>query len=165
MHIGIVIGRFQVPYLHAGHLHLLTTAQMHSNALLVLVGVAPEVFTPKNPLPYELRRAMVQSSFIAHVQPLYDCPGDDVAWSRQIDDIVAAKMASLRQLRPNTDIMASLFHGRDSFAPHYKGRHSLVGVAEIPRVSGTELRSQVRAPERHLKEFCEGVIFAVQGKS
>lgn len=50
--LSVIIGRFQTPYLHEGHLDLLKQARNHSENVLVLIGTTSATGTDKNPLPF-----------------------------------------------------------------------------------------------------------------
>ena len=54
---GVVIGRFQVPSLHAGHINLLEVASNHQR-LIVLVGCHPFGQSKNHPLDYAAREAI-----------------------------------------------------------------------------------------------------------
>lgn len=149
--LSIVIGRFQVPDLHAGHRHLIDTAHRQTDALLILIGTSEALPTSRNPLPFAVREAMVRQAYPdATVLPLPDQP-TDALWSAHIDRIA-------EECFPGH--AATLYGSRDSCIPHYLGRHMVVVIPPAPAPSGTEVR---KANGKHLpvsREFRAGMIHA-----
>ena len=47
--IGVVVGRFQVPYLHQGHLDLLETVQSRHKKVIIFLGMTSTLTTRNNP--------------------------------------------------------------------------------------------------------------------
>jgi bifunctional NMN adenylyltransferase/nudix hydrolase len=60
--LAVVIGRFQVPGPHAGHLVLIRKALSVARNVLILVGSSHQARTIKNPFSYEERREMIVNS-------------------------------------------------------------------------------------------------------
>ena len=52
MKLGVIVGRFQTPYLHTGHMHLLTTALSENDEVLVVIGDREAQPTKRHPLSY-----------------------------------------------------------------------------------------------------------------
>lgn len=97
--LAVVIGRFQIDRLSNAHETLIRHAVMHADRTLVLVGCAPTI-TKRNPLPYNVRSAMIVKhlkTYVAgawqqkqtHVVPVMDHP-DNAVWASQVDGIVSA---------------------------------------------------------------------------
>lgn len=127
---GIIIGRFQVPFLHPGHLHLIATSIRECDQTVILLGSRKDI-DARNPYGIEYRREMIQKIF-PHIEilPLWDVDGNDQEWSEQVDEIV-------QNYYPKHPI---LYYSRDSFKEHYVGRLPLKEVEEVPGYSGTKLR-------------------------
>ena len=68
--LSVVIGRFQTPYLHQGHLELLEKANNYSDNLLVLIGCTVATGTDKNPMDFETRKQLIK--YNCEIRPLYD---------------------------------------------------------------------------------------------
>jgi bifunctional NMN adenylyltransferase/nudix hydrolase len=132
MRIGVVIGRFQVDKLTKGHLDLLGKVSCQSDLMVVLLGV-PAFRTDRNPLGFQERVQVIRESFNAHVYPLLDNISNQV-WSDNLDEF-------LKRTYPNAEF--TLFHSRDSFAPHYKGKLPLKELATATSQSGTERRAEI----------------------
>lgn len=131
--LSVIIGRFQVPMLHAGHRHLIHWARERANRLLILIGTSEALPTSRNPLPYPVRQAMVAEAFPeALILPLPDCATDEI-WSAQVDRIIEEHFPGSTP---------TLYGSRDSFVPHYLGIHPTVIVPPILAPSGTELRQE-----------------------
>lgn len=146
--VGVVVGRFQVPELHGGHLHLLNWAKKENDHLVILLGSKVAQLSVRNPLPFDVREKMVRQSFpSALVYELPDDPSDEV-WSRTLDETVRLSFP-FQKVR--------LYGSRDSFAGHYHGSFPIVLVPEIPNISGTELRNQPGIPKDD-KSFRQGMI-------
>lgn len=131
MKTGVIIGRFQVPFLHLGHIHLITTALRDNDQVTILLGcqLVPD---SKNMYDEEYRARMIKKMFPhVNIQTLWDMPSDE-EWSQKINTILS------------TMINPKLYHSRDSFKDHYSGGYPLVEVDEIPGCSGTELRKQLK---------------------
>ena len=60
--LGVVIGRFQVPELHAGHRHILDTTRDENDDLLILLGTTEALPSERNPLPFSVRKRMLEES-------------------------------------------------------------------------------------------------------
>jgi bifunctional NMN adenylyltransferase/nudix hydrolase len=153
--IGVVIGRFQVPHLTEGHQEILNTVLKQCEKLIVLVGVNHAGPTKANPLSYEAREAMLKHwrSYIT-VLPIMD-QKDDREWSRAVDTLLAGYGGSI-----------TLYGGRDSFIPHYKGKLPVVEVTTKSSMTGTEARSEWtrrNAYQGTVEHRC-GVIWATQNQ-
>lgn len=132
---GIIIGRFQVPHLHAGHLDLIATALRENDTVAILIGTQSSI-DARNPYSFEVRKAMISKIFpAAIITYLYDQPSDE-KWSEHVDQIAKWVGGECR-----------LYHSRDSFKDRYSGKLPLINVPEIPGLSGTKLREQIKEEE------------------
>jgi bifunctional NMN adenylyltransferase/nudix hydrolase len=86
--IGVIIARFQSPYLHDGHRALVESVKRNHNKTIIVLGVSPVRGGRKNPLDYHTREAMIKKSFPdVMVLPLPDHPLD-VKWSQNLDGLL-----------------------------------------------------------------------------
>lgn len=53
---GVIIGRFQVPFLHQVHKELIETVVNNHNKTIIILGVSPIPCTIRNPLDFEGRK-------------------------------------------------------------------------------------------------------------
>ena len=149
MSVGVVIGRFQVPSLHKGHLKLLREAQKEGR-LVVLVGTTVTRLTTLNPLSFGLVRKMIKDKFpLAEVLSLPDIYDDD-KWSNSVDEVIGQYGSPI------------LYCSRDSFKDSYTGKFPVKVIKEVPSISGTLVRRMIGRFEKDDKCFREGVIWASQ---
>lgn len=146
--LGVVIGRFQTPFLHEGHLELINYARNKSENLLILIGVSDAVGTDREPMDFETRKGLFLTNDI--VLPLKDMPSD-VDWSNKIDDII-------KELGFDE---ATIFGGRDnSISGYYSGKHKIDIMNGRTDKNATELRRQVKI--KYNQDFREGIIYHTQ---
>ncbi len=133
MTTGVIIGRFQVPYLHPGHLWLISTALRECEDVKILLGSNPKLqpHDPKNPYNYNQRFEMIHRIFPQiGIVPLWDEDTDE-AWNIQLG----------HRLRIIDNPI--LYHSRDSFISSYTGKVPLKEIEELPGYSGTKLRNEI----------------------
>jgi len=147
--LGVVIGRFQVPELHAGHRHILDTAKAENDDLLVLVGVNRIPPSKRNPLPFTVRKRMLEETYPdAMILETRDQPSNRL-WSEDIDRTV-------REHFPGHE--ATLYGSRDSFLPFYEGALPTRYVEPILAPSGTDIRECMNEEEYAGRDFRMGMI-------
>ena len=148
--VGVVVGRFQVPELHAGHRYLLDFVKSRhtEERMIVVIGVPRTYATDRNPLSYEIRREMVAATYPnAIIAPIPDV-GCDKMWAKDLDHLVTS-------LAPNHE--AVLYGSRDSCLGTYSGAMAVCEAPPNGSHSGTALRA--RKPRRG-PAFRQGLIFA-----
>jgi cytidyltransferase-like protein len=126
---GVIIGRFQVPYLHLGHIHLISSALQKCDKVVILLGTST-VKDDRNPFSIIQRMHTIHRVFPQIPIIVLQDRADDKAWSLDVDNIL---------LTLNKPV---LLHSRDSFKDHYLGMFDTHEIEEIPGYSGTELRKQ-----------------------
>src|SRR3989344_1506493 len=147
--VGVVVGRFQVPKLTKGHLHLLQSVDARHNDMLIVVGNTKALANAHDPLSFEVRESMLKAEFpSATIRPLTNNPSD-IEWSKGLDAII-------EEAFPDRDIL--LYGSRDSFIGHYHGRFPYQSVAPIDGVSGTDKRENLRVTPS--TAFRTGIIHA-----
>lgn len=141
--VGVIIGRFQVPHLHEGHIGILSHVVSKHERVVVFVGVAHHL-SKRNPLPFPVVRQMVAELLTQYdnrsgarfmVLPLFDRPSNE-EWSDQIDD-------TLKTVFPGQTF--KLYCGRDSFQSCYIGKNQVIEVKTADCPCGTEERAKVAA--------------------
>src|SRR5271157_769054 len=148
---GVIGGRFQVNDLHDGHMELFREVRARHNRVIVFVGIAPTAITRTNPLSFEARKKMIQSKFPEFtVLPLKDV-GSDEFWSLKLD-------AAIMEIADYGDV--TLYGGRDSFLPHYKGTFKPVELCLHGSISGTEVRESLTDTVLESSDFRAGIIHA-----
>lgn len=128
---GVIVGRFQVPKLHLGHIHLITEALLQCDRVFIWLGICP-VKNKRNPYDFNTRRDMIQKLFPQiEVGAIADCSSDQ-EWSERLDN----KISYLPD--------PHLFHSRDSFVSSYKGWYPTVEIPELKGYSGTQVRKSLK---------------------
>lgn len=134
--LGVTVARFQVATLHEGHRHLIETMRRENDESLLLIGDRIKLPGARNPLPYQLRKRMLQETFPdLPVDRLWDTPSDTV-WSQQLDALVRTQYPEHR---------VTLYCSRDGFVDHYSGDFPVRVIDEHPAESGTEQRARIYA--------------------
>ncbi|OHA83447.1 MAG: hypothetical protein A2408_02135 [Candidatus Yonathbacteria bacterium RIFOXYC1_FULL_52_10] len=149
--LSVIVGRFHVPELHAGHRHLIDTAAKASEKLFVVLGSSGGLPTARNPIPYPIRAAMIEDAYPdASIGEIFDNPSND-RWSAELDRMIDEQFSGYA---------VTLFASRDSFAPHYRGRFSVVTIPPLPAPSGTSIRNGNVPRSAMGPDFRNGLIYA-----
>lgn len=150
--VGVMIGRFQTPYLHEGHVGVLEKiSEMHSNVVIFL-GIPRIQNTKRNPLDFATRRKLIQEKCPeAIVMALPDHRSDE-KWSENVDN-------TLSTIFPEKE--AILYGSRDSFIPHYHGKHKTQMLEAIESHNATEIRANAASEVLDSDEFRAGVIYGI----
>jgi bifunctional NMN adenylyltransferase/nudix hydrolase len=150
--IGIIIGRFETPYLHDGHKGLLNhVTNKHSN-VIVFLGIARIQNTKRNPLDFPTRKKMIQNTYPnVIVLPLEDNRSDE-KWSTNLDN-------TIRTIFPEKQ--AIIYGSRDSFIPHYHGRHHVEEFTPIESHNATEIRGLAAQTVEESEDFRAGIIYGI----
>lgn len=152
---GVIIGRFQVHELHAAHKEIIEHVRSKHKKTIILLGNSPVPHTRRNPLDFTSRMLMIQEEFPdVVILPILDMKSDD-EWSKQVD-------FSLRSVNPTASI--TLYGGRDSFIPHYKGKFRTEELEPSVWSSGTEVRKSVSHDVMKSPLWRAGVIYAAHNR-
>jgi bifunctional NMN adenylyltransferase/nudix hydrolase len=159
--VGVIVGRFQVPYLHKFHEDIIKYAlEQHSKVIVVLGVTGLEFPTKENPLDFQIRKDMILSIFPS--VNVISCPDQpyDCDWANTLDKRIGELISAGQSV--------VLYGGRDSFIPHYitYGRFKTISLdtCSDEHISGTQLREQCRVKTLHTKDFRQGVIWALQNQ-
>lgn len=153
--VGALVGRFQVDRLHEAHKDLIHSVQQLHDKVIVFLGVSSLIGSPNNPLDYDLRAKMIHDEFPGViVLPQRDCRTDE-EWSHNLD-------LQLDTVAPAQTV--TLYGGRDSFLPHYKGKfHTQELEAQtLVATSGSAIRRRLSVAALNSPEFRAGAIWAAQ---
>jgi bifunctional NMN adenylyltransferase/nudix hydrolase len=152
---GVIVGRFQVNDLHDGHMELFRQVRSRHSGVIVFIGQHPAGLSKNHPLDFPTRKAMIQAKFPEFtVMPLMDARTDE-QWSSALDSAIASVITG--------ESSVTLYGGRDSFVPHYKGRYEPRELAlpiETQKISGTMLREEYANKVIESPEFRAGMIYA-----
>lgn len=152
---GVIVGRFQVNDLHDGHLELFRQVKARHDGVIIFVGVHPAGLSKMHPLDFEVRRRMIEAKFPDFIVRELRDTRDDATWSRNLDAAIAGAVVG--------EATFTLYGGRDSFVPHYKGKYTPVELAlpvETTKVSGTMIRERFAVESIESPDFRAGMIYA-----
>lgn len=148
--IGVIVGRFQIDRLHKGHLALLDHVTKLHNKVIVFLGVAPGEHKEDQALGYATREKMVKAAYPSIVtMPLQDIHDDEI-WSKNLD-------SKIKEIYHHGSV--TLYGGRESFIPHYKGRHETLEVENAIEESATARRNQIKREVRDSEDFRAGILY------
>lgn len=135
--ITFVIGRFQVPSLHAGHMHLIQSAVDAGYHTVVLLGSANRPASIKNPWSYDERAKMIKSLFPSvTIYPLNDYKYSDPQWMADVAATVDHEMRKWQGRHPV--LVGSFKQGNDylKWFPQYPS----INIEPIHDIDGTRVR-------------------------
>jgi bifunctional NMN adenylyltransferase/nudix hydrolase len=153
---GVIVGRFQVPDLHDGHMELFRQVAARHDGVVVFVGSHPAGLTKDHPLTFEVRKRMIEKKFPNFIVREIRDTRDDGTWSKALDGAISAAVDGPAEF--------TLYGGRDSFVPHYTGRHKPVELTlsvESNKVSGTQLRQHFAVNTIESSDFRAGMMYAL----
>ena len=139
--IGIIVGRFQVSKLHAGHKHLISEALKNFDEVHIFLGCTKGNYIDKrNPLPPAARATMILEEFPQLYEKIHEIEdvGNWPVWVKNLD--------SLLELLDQENTKISIVGSRDSVAEKYEsfgGKYSSTYISEIPELSGTKSREEI----------------------
>ncbi len=149
--IGVIIARFQTPYLHEGHKAVFQTVTKNHNKTIIVLGISPLRGGRKNPLDFHTREKMIKKEYPdVVVLPLADHPYD-AQWSKNLDSL-------LNDSFPGSTF--SLYGSRRSFIEYYSGNLKVVELRETGSHSATIIREQISDKVLDSEEFRTGIIYA-----
>lgn len=152
--IGIVIGRFQVHELHAGHLELLNYVKNRHSQLIIFLGVPAIKHSRKNPLDVQSRYNMLSSAFPDAKIGFIQDRRYDVDWSKDLDKHI--------DMLKNPSQTVCLYGSRDSFIKGYSGSHKTMELKPNRNScswSGSEIRDQIKGSVVNSRDFRAGIIY------
>lgn len=143
MKIGVIVGRFQVPRLHDGHLHLINTALSEFDKVIIFIGVTKDKkLTSHDPLPFEARKLMIlESNPDLIVYPIQDV-GNWEKWVEKLDELIDCVCKVEYFDNPEIFILGS----RDSMVSGYKkskGKYKTKYITAVGSYSGTQSRNKI----------------------
>jgi ADP-ribose pyrophosphatase YjhB (NUDIX family) len=154
--VGVIVARFQVANLHAGHLHLIGHVQSrHSDEdVLIVLGDHGGQPTANDPLTFSQRYEMVRGHFPGRhfaIEKLRDHPWSSDRWSLQLDELISKRYGD----RP-----AIAYGSRMSFLDVYTGKHEKRQIPAVDQVSGSALRAGIQYS--HGMDARSALIYAQQ---
>lgn len=157
---GVIVGRFQVAELHDGHKQLIETVINRHRRVLILIGVSPTLGTKNSPLDYASRCGLFYEYWVRYnekiiIGSLSDVPGDDLAWSAELD-------SQIRAIFPMGSVC--LYGGRDSFINYYHGKFDSHEFGIISNAEGKQIRGEWGKKIINSVDFRAGQIYQSQNR-
>jgi len=151
MKTGVIIARFQTPYLHEGHRSLIDKVRTEHNKLIIVLGASSVSGSRRNPYDYHTREKMLKKEYPeVVVLPISDHPSDK-AWSQNLDMLLA-------NVFPTEQFL--LYGSRDSFIPFYSGKFETSELPVHGDYNATELRKQYADKVFDSNDFRAGILYA-----
>jgi bifunctional NMN adenylyltransferase/nudix hydrolase len=151
METGVIIARFQTPYLHEGHRNLINNVRSKHNKLIIVLGASPISGSRRNPYDYHTREKMIKKEYPEVViLPISDHPSDKI-WSQNLEMLLTSVFPTEQFL---------LYGSRDSFIPYYSGKFATSELPVHGDYNATELRKQYADKVFDSKDFRAGILYA-----
>lgn len=151
MSTGVIIARFQSPYLHDGHKNLIDAVKTKHNKLVIVLGISPVIGSRRCPFDYHTREKMLKQAYPEIlVLPNRDQPSD-AQWSSNLDQLLLGAF-------PTESFV--LYGSRDSFIPHYRGRFNTEELSRHGDFNATEIRNQYADKVIESADFRAGILYA-----
>lgn len=150
MKTGIIIGRFQTPFLTKGHLHLIKEASKLVDKIVIVIGESPTKATNKHPLDFKVRQGLFKHLKLETIR-LNDS-ADDKVWSNNLDKIAKNYENPI------------YICGRDGFKQFYKGEIETKEIESLDNYSATQIRKIIGTEVLDSEDFRKGIIYATENK-
>jgi bifunctional NMN adenylyltransferase/nudix hydrolase len=151
--LGVVVGRFQLHELHAGHIGLLDFVNDRSDKMLILVGHSSVRYTPDNPYPVSIRKQVLETRYPdAIILPLADSQSSHEHWSAVLDE-------TIKGINDGREV--TLYGSRDSFIPKYYGEFKTEEIPAVSQHSATCVRDEVSGEFLNDPAFRRGWLSAI----
>jgi bifunctional NMN adenylyltransferase/nudix hydrolase len=152
--VGIIVGRFQSPFIHEGHQEVIQKVISKHPRVVVFLGLSPHRCTRKDPYDFQIRKAMFEEQFpTVEVDYITDV-GNDEVWSKNLDKQIR------RVLGPNQT--GTLYGSRDSFLKSYKGIYPTCELIPSKYISASDIRKQIGIKAKRTRDFREGIVYAME---
>jgi bifunctional NMN adenylyltransferase/nudix hydrolase len=154
--VGIIVARFQSPFLHEGHQEILGIVRASHPRVIVFLGNSPLRFTMNNPYDFAIRKAMLEEQY-KDIEVLYiDDVGDNELWSKNLDRQIGKILGA--------NLKAVLYGSRDSFINGYKGKYPTIELVPSKFISASEIRKEAGIKAKHTLDFRLGIVHALQNQ-
>jgi bifunctional NMN adenylyltransferase/nudix hydrolase len=153
--VGIIVGRFQSPNLHAGHCELIEYVLKLHKKVIIFLGLSSVKCSKNNPLDFATRKAMIEDTYDIEISYIKDI-GNNELWSKTLDSQISKAIGAKGN--------AILYGGRDSFISSYSGKYPTQEFKPTKIISARQIRKEVGLHSKGTVEFREGVIWAVENQ-
>lgn len=152
---AVIVGRFQVTDLHAGHQFLIAKAMKNHDQLLIVLASSGGQPTARNPLDTKTREQAIRETYPnAIIREIKDMPSDEV-WSKKLDEMIKEVIG---------EHPAKIYGSRDCFIDYYTGDFETVRIPELPHISGTQARHGIGDRPINNRTFRQGIIYGAQNR-
>ena len=150
---GAIIARIQTHTPHQAHIDLINTVLAKHDRVFVFLGCSPLRNTPRAPLDFKHRKAMLEEAFgdKLEIYPIHDNRSDET-WSRNLD-------REINNLLPPGQ-SCTLYGSRDSFIKHYKGKFTTCELESETFISASQVRKEIITNYPSSKDYRAGMIAA-----
>ena len=168
--LGVIVGRFQVPMLHEGHMSLINRAASECDRVLIVVGTTDAIYTRRNPLqikevmttvveslPENYIDSMIDGSNRFDITIIKDHPSDSY-WSENLDTLIR-ESTTYSELN-DSDVV--LYGSRNSFINSYSGSFKTIEIEPTSLISSSLIRKEISNTNISSAEFRRGIIYATQ---
>lgn len=154
--VGVIVARFQSPFLHEGHKEILDIVRANHPRVIVFLGLSPLKCTFNNPFDFAIRKAMIEEIY-HDIEVLYiDDIGNNELWSKNLDRQIS------KTVGPGLKVV--LYGSRDSFINGYTGHYPTIELVPTKYISASEIRRRIGIKGKNTQDFREGVVYAVQNQ-
>lgn len=149
--VGVIVGRFQTPYLHTGHSSLIEYVSKKNDFVCIVIGTHGGVPTDRYPLDVETRSKMILAQYPSATIISIPDMQSNTAWSEMFDKKIGQKFQ-------NMDI--TLYGSRDSFLTYYEGVYPYCNFTPVQSLSATQIREIECITPIDSEDFRKGSIYA-----
>ena len=154
--VGIVVARFQTPFLHDGHKEILETVRSNHPRVVIFLGNSFIKYTVNNPYDFAIRKAMIEEQY-KDVEILYiDDVGDNRIWSNNLDRQIQKLLGA--------NLKAILYGSRDSFINGYVGKYPTIELIPSKFISASEIRREAGIRAKNTLDFRLGMVHVLQAQ-
>ena len=154
--VGIIVARFQTPFLHDGHKEILETVRNNHPRVVIFLGNSFIKYTVNNPYDFAIRKAMIEEHY-KDVEVLYvDDVGDNEVWSKNLDRQIQKLLGA--------NLRAVLYGSRDRFINGYKGKYPTIELIPSKFISASEIRREAGIRAKHTLDFRLGMVHVLQAQ-
>lgn len=154
--VGVIVARFQSPFLHEGHIDILTQVLLNHPRVIIYLGLSPVKCSKNNPLDFAARKAMIENEFKQIEVHYIEDVGNNELWSKNLDRHIQ------KIIGPGQKVV--LYGSRDSFIAAYSGKFPTIELVPNKFISAREIRKNIGIKAKSTQEFREGVIWAVENQ-
>lgn len=141
--LAFFIGRFHP--VHYGHIANINFGINIADNFLLQIGSANAVKSKKNPFSYFMREEMIKMLYNdVFVLPLNDCPNDDSAWVKNIEDNISI-VCNHCGLDKNSAKIALIGHHKDNSSYYLDlfPKYHLVEIDNFNNINATDIRESI----------------------